>query len=86
MIMKTMQTRSANHFFISALLTGLLALILSMPVAADVRARLDRDKVYVALRGTCSDCRVSRFTLKGVVEQKLRDQVAETIEVEQVSG
>ncbi len=47
---------------------------------------IDRDKVYVALRGTCSDCRVSRFTLKGVVEQKLRDQVAETIEVEQVSG
>jgi hypothetical protein len=47
MIMKTMQTRSANHFCISGLLSGLLALILSMPVAADVRARLDRDKVYV---------------------------------------
>ena len=47
MIMKTMQARSANHFCISGLLTGLLALILSMPAAADVRARLDRDKVYV---------------------------------------
>jgi len=47
MIMKTMQTRSAKQFCISGLLTGLLALMLSMPVAADVRARLDRDKVYV---------------------------------------
>ncbi len=47
MIMKTMQARSAKHFCISGLLTGLLALILSMPAAADVRARLDRDKVYV---------------------------------------
>ncbi|MGB5640224.1 MAG: BatD family protein, partial [Sedimenticolaceae bacterium] len=45
--MKTMQARSAKHFCISGLLTGLLALILSMPAAADVRARLDRDKVYV---------------------------------------
>ncbi|MGB5651596.1 MAG: BatD family protein, partial [Sedimenticolaceae bacterium] len=42
-----MQARSAKHFCISGLLTGLLALILSMPAAADVRARLDRDKVYV---------------------------------------
>ena len=47
MIMKTMQARSAKHFCITGLLTGLLALILSMPAAADVRARLDRDKVYV---------------------------------------
>ena len=46
---------------------------------------VDRDTVYVALRGTCSNCRVSQFTLKGVVEQKLREHVADTIEVEQVS-
>jgi NifU-like protein len=47
---------------------------------------IDRDKVLVALRGTCSNCRVSRFTLKSVVEQKLREQVAESIEVEQVAS
>lgn len=46
---------------------------------------VDRDKVFVALRGTCTNCRVSQFTLKGVVEHKLREQVAETIEVEQVT-
>jgi NifU-like protein len=46
---------------------------------------VDRDKVLVALRGNCSNCRVSHFTLKGVVEQKLREQVADTIVVEQVS-
>lgn len=44
---------------------------------------IDRDKVLVALRGNCSNCRVSQFTLKGVVEQKLREQVADTIEVVQ---
>jgi len=44
------------------------------------------DKVYVALRGTCSNCRVSQFTLKSVVEQKLREQVADSIEVEQVAS
>ena len=46
---------------------------------------VDRDTVYVALRGNCSNCRVSQFTLKGVVEQKLREQVADTITVEQVT-
>ena len=45
---------------------------------------IDRDKVMVALRGNCSNCRVSQFTLKGIVEQKLREQVADTIEVVQV--
>ena len=47
---------------------------------------IDRDKVYVALRGNCSNCRVSQFTLKSVVEQKLREQVADSIEVEQVAS
>jgi len=45
---------------------------------------IDRAKVTVALRGTCSNCRVSQFTLKSVVEQKLRELVDETIHVEQV--
>ncbi len=44
---------------------------------------IDRDEVTVALRGRCSDCRVSQFTLKSVVEQKLREQVADTIVVHQ---
>lgn len=46
---------------------------------------IDRTKVTVALRGTCSNCRVSQFTLKSVVEQKLRELVDETIHVEQVA-
>lgn len=44
------------------------------------------DKVIVALRGNCANCRVSQFTLKTVVEHKLRELVAETIEVEQTAG
>ncbi len=44
------------------------------------------DKVIVALRGNCANCRVSQFTLKTVVEQKLRELVAETIDVEQSHG
>ena len=44
------------------------------------------DKVIVALRGNCANCRVSQFTLKSVVEQKLRELVSETIEVEQTQG
>jgi NifU-like protein len=44
---------------------------------------IDRDDVTVALRGRCSTCRVSQFTLKGVVEQKLREHVSEQIVVHQ---
>jgi len=44
---------------------------------------IDRDDVTVALRGRCSTCRVSQFTLKGVVEQKLREHVSERIVVHQ---
>lgn len=44
---------------------------------------IDRDRVIVALRGNCSNCRVSQFTIKGVVEQKLRELVCDTIEVVQ---
>jgi len=40
---------------------------------------IDRDDVTVALRGRCSTCRVSQFTLKGVVEQKLREHVSDRI-------
>jgi len=42
------------------------------------------DKVYVALRGKCSFCPSSEFTLKQYAESKLREFVGEDIEVEEV--
>ena len=38
-------------------------------------------RIVVSLRGRCAQCRVSRFTLKDVVEAKLREFVAPDIEV-----
>jgi len=40
-------------------------------------------KVIVALRGMCANCQVARFTLKDVVEAKLREFVAPDIMVEE---
>jgi len=45
---------------------------------------IDGDKVLVALRGTCSFCPQSSFTLKHFVEAKLREFVSPDIEVEEV--
>lgn len=42
------------------------------------------DEVKVRFRGACSGCAVSEFTLKSVVETKLREAVAETLVVEEV--
>jgi NifU-like protein len=42
------------------------------------------NKVYVALRGKCSFCPSSEFTLKQYAESKLREFVGEDIEVEEV--
>lgn len=42
-----MQSKTAIHIRISGLLSGLLALLMAMPILADVRAHLDRNKVYV---------------------------------------
>lgn len=42
---------------------------------------IDRNKVIVTLRGTCSSCPSSNFTLKGLVEGKLREFVSDDIEV-----
>lgn len=42
-------------------------------------------KVFVALRGMCANCQVARFTLKDVVEAKLREFVAPDIVVEEDS-
>jgi NifU-like protein len=47
---------------------------------------IDRSKVTVALRGTCTNCLVSHVTLKSVVQDKLRELVDESIHVEQVGA
>ncbi|MCA1809410.1 MAG: Fe-S cluster assembly protein NifU [Kiritimatiellia bacterium] len=41
-------------------------------------------RVMVALRGMCANCQVARFTLKDVVEQKLREFVTDDLVVEEV--
>jgi len=43
------------------------------------------DRVLVALRGMCANCQVARFTLKDVVETKLREFVTDKLTVEEVA-
>jgi len=45
---------------------------------------VEGSKVFVALRGKCSFCPSSEFTLKQYVELKLREFVSDDIEVEEV--
>lgn len=45
---------------------------------------VEGNRVYVALRGKCSFCPSSEFTLKQYVESKLREFVSDDIEVEEV--
>jgi len=45
---------------------------------------VDRNRVYVAMRGRCAGCPVSGVTLQKVVQEKLRELVAPDIEVEEV--
>jgi NifU-like protein len=45
---------------------------------------VEGNKVYVALRGKCSFCPSSEFTLKQYVEAKLREFVSDDIELEEV--
>ncbi|MDP6379739.1 MAG: Fe-S cluster assembly protein NifU [Phycisphaerae bacterium] len=45
---------------------------------------VDRNKVFVAMRGACAGCPVSGVTLQQVVQEKLRELVAPDIEVEEV--
>jgi NifU-like protein len=45
---------------------------------------LEGNQVMVALRGTCSTCAASQFTLKDYVEQKLKEFVAEDLSVVEV--
>ncbi len=44
------------------------------------------DTIYVALRGNCSSCPQSQFTLKNFVEAKLREFVSPDLVVEEVKG
>jgi NifU-like protein len=45
---------------------------------------VEGNKVYVALRGKCSFCPSSEFTLKKYVETKLKEFVSDDIELEEV--
>ena len=45
---------------------------------------VEGNRVKVALRGMCAGCQVSRFTLKDVVEVKLREFVSSELTVEEV--
>ncbi len=46
---------------------------------------VEGDKVLVALRGACAECPASPVTLKGYVEQKLREFVSDALHVEVVT-
>jgi NifU-like protein len=43
------------------------------------------DKVIIAFRGMCAQCKISEFTMKDVVEAKLREFVSESLYVEEDS-
>lgn len=45
---------------------------------------VDRNTVYVQLRGTCATCTMSEITLEHYVETKLRELVADDLVVEEV--
>ncbi|MBN2494676.1 MAG: Fe-S cluster assembly protein NifU [Deltaproteobacteria bacterium] len=47
---------------------------------------LDGDMVVVSMRGTCSHCKVASFTLKFVVENKLREFVSDSLRVVEASS
>jgi NifU-like protein len=41
------------------------------------------DKVIIAFRGMCAQCKISEFTMRDVVEAKLREFVSESLHVEE---
>jgi NifU-like protein len=45
---------------------------------------IDGNKVFVALRGMCAQCKAAEFTLRDVVQAKLREFVSDELEVEEV--
>ena len=44
---------------------------------------VDGNKVIVAFRGMCSQCKLAEYTLKEVVEAKLKEYVSEELYVEE---
>ena len=46
---------------------------------------VEGDKVIVAFRGMCAQCRLTKFTMKDVVEAKLKEFVSESLFVEEDS-
>lgn len=46
---------------------------------------IDGDRVLVALRGSCAECKAANFTLKTGVEAKLREFVSDQLIVEEVA-
>jgi NifU-like protein len=44
---------------------------------------IDGNKVFVAFRGMCAQCKISEFTMRDVVQAKLREFVSDDITVEQ---
>lgn len=47
---------------------------------------IDSNKIFVALRGTCTNCPSSSFTLKSGVEAKLKEYVSDELEVVEVTS
>ncbi len=45
---------------------------------------IDGDKVIVALRGMCAQCKMAEFTMRDVVEARLREFVSQTLTVEEL--
>ena len=44
---------------------------------------VEADKVIVAFRGMCAQCMLAEYTMKDLVEAKLREFVSETLFVEE---
>lgn len=45
---------------------------------------IDGNNIYVSFRGACAQCRLAEFTMKEVVEARLREFVSEDIVVEEI--
>lgn len=45
---------------------------------------IEGDKVLVALRGMCAQCKMAEFTMRDVVEARLREFVSDTLTVEEL--
>ena len=45
---------------------------------------IEGDKVIVAFRGMCSQCKMAEFTMRDVVEARLKEYVSETVTVEEL--